>query len=274
MVKYIYTTCLLCTCLVSAIAQMSENATTIQQLNLKGKIKTVYAVSGDDTLKTYFDKHGRVIEEYRQYSLFNMSCKRDSYVYDSKNQLISYNEHCVGLNNTSDKNANTATTTHYQYTYDDRGQLTQLLYASDGEEARVLYKYEYNKQGYVERIAGTEGAMCRKYNAQKQVVEEWYKYPESTIRANMTDPDTGQQFDEVSVIEGYTSPSIIFAYNQQGNEISRKQQTDEGVWRTDIITYQYDDKGNWVEKKHSDYIEGFGDEFEGESITRLIEYYP
>ncbi len=118
-----------------------------------------------------------------------------------------------------------------KYTYDEKGKLTERLY-SDGD--RITYKNEYDKQGNLIRVEGSNGTWKN------------YEYDE---KGNLT------------YSEDHAGNWEKHEYDEAGNEIYKVN--DKGEW----VDYEYDEKGNMTVEKKSRWREEYQYDEAGRKIN-------
>ncbi len=210
----------------------------VEKENLKGKVKSVYTTEGNEFTKEYFDENGRLVKKETKYKLF------DQYLYNNQGRLISYK---VLVLSSGWKES-------YDLVYDKHGFLTgdgynEFINDRNGNCIGEIKGYDKNT------------TIMRKYNMKNQIIEEWYKHNEPYIIHVTTDEG---EYDKVLPDEG---EHTFFEYNEFGDVILRKKPD-----LIESITYEYDDKNNWIKcyivydsKNINEVITGLS--------TRIIEYY-
>jgi hypothetical protein len=216
-------------------------------------VKFIFTINGDDFIKLYFNLKGMLIK--KECKFFENKEIYDNYIYDKQNRLVSYNTYWR------------QDTIKYICKYDSAGFLTKVIIKDAAEEWESVH-YKYDKKGNrIEEYKTNFHPTKKIYNTKNQIIEEW-ESGKDTIRA------FGEDETHISNFEGNHR---LYGYNQFG-DVSRRMIKNENC--TDIITYIYDEKRNWIDRKSSDFecflnFSGNVDagNIDGAHCTRVIEYY-
>jgi hypothetical protein len=258
---YTLTICLLCNLVLNANVQNIKEKTMVENEIFSGKIKSVYTTNGIDFIKMYFNPRGMLIKKECQF-VGQILEIYDNYIYDNKNKLISYNLYF-------DQD-----TVKYTCKYNSRGLLTKVIMSDTFDETEI-FKYKYNQKGNcIEKYTNNFYTTKKIYNSKNQIIEEW-ECRKDTIRAFGED-ENGMHFEEYD-ISNFEGMHRLYEYNEFGN-VSLRTIKNESC--RDMITYIYDEKGNWISRNSSDFecfvFRDTGTDVEsidGEHCTRIIEYY-
>ncbi|MDR2861981.1 MAG: hypothetical protein LBV07_05480 [Syntrophobacterales bacterium] len=231
---------------LGTMSHSQENSIQLLKANLRGRVKSVHTTNGSEFIKEYFDEKGRLIKKETKHRLF------DNHIYNDQGQLISYDD--VYSNGYREP---------YHLSYDERGFLIK--------EGDAAYINDENGNCIAMSYPGTD-LYRYKYNEKNQVIEEWTYRDEYTVIERLVDANRKPLGDREVVVPAGNNPSTFYEYNRFGDIISRK--TSE---RMDTVTYEYDDRGNWIKRRHTD-LSGYiwsSSKIEGlwGNITRIIEYY-
>jgi hypothetical protein len=259
--------------------------TTLEEFNLKGKVKTVnyqYDLQNFGYKRNYtlhFDENGMQIKLVEVVPHNNRVDMYDNYIY-AEGYLQSFDRITIEANKPPPRYPNGKT----EFKYDSLGRLISL----DGGTDKILYKYDEKRnrigrkfyEGW-ERVTyiGDETLdTWYVFNAEGQVIEEWGFFYEDE-----EDEDT----QENQPSDRKPPKEIIFnkyEHNEFGDVIRII-----GIWGTDTIDLVYDEAGNWIERTVSGFSNGWGHyrttediytcsytnrSYHGQRYTRrIIEYY-
>jgi len=264
-IKQIQTIAICVFCILAQITYAQQKQTMLQKENLKGKIKSVYLTNGSESfVKTYFDETGKLIKKEIKHST-NPLHINDYYVYDSNDRLISY------LAYSEDKPSNIIGKLVYEY--NEAG-----LVESFGTQGQTRYEYDEKGNCILEIRDNDYTKVKRTYNRENQVIEE-LTYDEGGHIMNVWRTDNvGNSYEESALVGYRVIAHMFYEYNEFG-DISRITAIyGEREPITDMITYRYDDKENWIERIHSNgtihsysaiHIWAFNS---SKLYTRIIEY--
>lgn len=259
--KNILTIVSLCIISVNCFSQSTKKKTMTEHENLKGKVKSVCLISGENFDKIDFDEKGRIIKCEIKYS-GNISIKKD-YVYDNEDKLLSY------------KNYNAVRPddliSEMVYTYNEKGQL--IGYGT--RSSKSLRRYEYDNKGNCILEIREGGAKTKKtYNLKNQLIET-LDYNDTYQKQHVwgTNAD-GNHFEDDRIIGPSKGPHTRYEYNKFG-DVSSIISKYEHVTTTSVISYEYDGSQNWIKK--TDIITIQRNNESDRTITaeqiRKIEYY-
>jgi len=252
--------------------------TTLEEFNLKGKVKTVNYLCEKRNYTLYFDENGMMIKLTEVSHDNFVKTLYDNYVY-AEGYLQSFDITTTYANQPPPRYAGGKRV----FKYDSLG----LLISLDGGTGKTLYKYDEKgnrigskRYAVYERVTsiGDDEILDTWYvfNAEGQVIEEWgffYEDEEDTPENQPSDikPPKKMLFNK-------------YEHNEFGDVIRII-----GIWGTDTINLVYDEAGNWIERTVSGFGSGGGHYLTTEDIytcsnttrscrgqrytCRIIEYY-
>ena len=225
--------------LSSTFAQ-TENRTDVQNhlkdLRLKGDVKTFKI-----TPYKVVDYFGKIVKGDKQdfwtgdvvvvfveivrdvYNSFGKIQMKYMYVYDDRGSKTAYNSYTPTgkLHDT------------YQYLNDDKGRMIQELWIKSDKTFGLKYTFEYDAKGQVTKT-------CQ-YTKDANTLDNCtaYKYDKSGNIVEL----------EVFKSNGDLKRKQVIKYDNKGNEINVRNFDENGNFVDERnYKYQYDEKGNWVER--------------------------
>ncbi len=237
--------------------------TILQKENLKGKVKTVYMTNGRDYIKIYFDESGKITREESKHSTNSIYVKYN-YTYDSVGRIMSYVSYSMDRPDE---------TLEYLYKYNDKGFLENI----QRTYGYINYEYDLKRRCVVESNSALYPTKVKRiYNKNNQVIEDFYFNAMSGTLNVHKIGENGCSYEETQIVPPHEGSHAFYEYNTYG-DVSRITIKGDTV-HIDNITYDYDDRGNWIKRKHSigyiphwSFMEERG--VSGSNFTRTIEYY-
>ena len=246
---------------------LPDGVTEAYTYDSEGRVLTVTDALGGVVSYTY-DAYGRVVSVTDEvsvrteltYDIAGNVLKNlltgEEYIYDVYGEIVKY----------IDAEGNTTT-----YTYDGQGNVTQVTdalggitrytYRKDGllgkieDASGAVTTYEYNARGLVESEVDSLGAVTSyQYDKEDRVVR--VMEPNGTVTEYEYNTDGNVTLVEATAIDGKTSV-LRYLYAMDGSLTA-------SISDTDILTYQYDEKGQLTElHKNGVHSLGFGYDVNG-----------
>ena len=176
-----------------------------------------------------YDEQGkRIVRDV--YNSFGKIQMKYMYVYDDRGSKTAYNSYTPTgkLHDT------------YQYLNDDKGRMIQELWTKSDKTFGLKYTFEYDAKGQVTKT-------CQ-YTKDANTLDNCtaYKYDKSGNIVEL----------EIFKSNGDLKRKQVIKYDNKGNEINVRNFDENGNFIDERnYKYQYDEKGNWVER--IEYINDF-----------------
>lgn len=196
--------------------------------------RPIWRSSPEGVAKIEYDDKGNVIKRVASYgSMYE-------YEYDSNNNLLkrTYTDECGNLVSTE------------TFAYDEKGQLIQKIYESNGFEDQwsIVYTYTYDKNG---NLLVDDRVQSIGYHTRYE-----YTYDEGGAPIKKTEYTPNGTY------------YYVWEYDKAGNEILEKRSFADGT-RDYMYSQIYDEAGNRI-KTHYQY--GVSDEVVGETFYEYDEH--
>lgn len=251
-------------CIFTQNSCTRKTQTVFGRENLNGKVKSVRTTNGRESIKTDFDKSGKVIRHETRYT--TSTWIKSEYIYDREGHLLSY---CSYHDDRPNEKL------YYKFKYNRRG----LLVSSEvGERHKTFYKH---KRGNCVLEIQPDIKIKRVYNRQHQVIQDFpYTDWKEKIRSWGTDNE-GNFFEKEEMTGPYRGSRTFYKYNKYGY-VSQVRVKNIDYKYTIDVAYLYDTKGNWIERTTTSQGERKSvtchsaldtEGINGARFTRVIEYY-
>ncbi|MFK8376620.1 hypothetical protein [Capnocytophaga canimorsus] len=163
---------------------------------------------------------------------------------------------------------------YYEYHFDKKGIITKITYTKEGVTDSKTFKYEYNKKGNPIKEYVYYGNELREYFVNvfdekgNKINMEQYTSDGNLLSTTNYKYDKENNVIEIETTSTKDLPSEKYRleYNAQNHVIAIY--TEQKVEPISTFVYQYDESGNWYQKKEFSY--------DGElrnTTAQTIEYY-
>lgn len=172
----------------------------------------------------------------------------------------------------------------YKYRYDSKGnRIEEAHYSGDTGELRYRETFSHDSKGNLTQTIGYAADGSESFSRRFSYDDEGRKLEEHGIIEREPFRTIRYMYDEqgnvastvVLMGDGSLHSKTKSKYDEHGNELEHIRFLDDGIISKETYTYEYDQRGNWISRRHAELVAKFGELImePTEVIHRQITYH-